>query len=84
MNLTLNPTSEQIVRRKVESGDYPFPEDVVNEALRLLEERDESRRDELRREIALGIEEVNRGELVDGEEVFEELRRRLASNGPIR
>ena len=84
MNLMLNPTSEQIVRRKVEDGDYPSPEDVVNEALRLLEQRDEARLDELRGEIVLGIEEANRGDLVDGNEVFEELRRRLAANGSNR
>ena len=84
MNLMLNPTSEQIVRRKVEDGDYPSPEDVVNEALRLLEQRDEARRDELRGEIVLGIEEANRGDLVDGNEVFGELRRRLAANGSNR
>ena len=75
MNLTLNQTSERIVRRKVESGDYPSPDEVVDEALRLLELRDESRREELRREIALGIEETNGGELVDGHEVFDKIRR---------
>ena len=81
MNLTLNPTSEQIVRRKVESGVFPSPEDVVNEALRLLDQLDEAGWDDLRREIDLGIEEANRGELVDGRDVFEEIRRRLTSGG---
>jgi antitoxin ParD1/3/4 len=84
MELTLDAESEQIVRRHIESGKYPSPGDVVSEALRLLEAFDESELDELRREIAIGIEEADRGELIEGEEVFVKLRSRLGIDDPTR
>jgi antitoxin ParD1/3/4 len=51
--------------------------EVVREALRLLEERDrirETRLAALRSEIAIGIEQGDNREVIDGEEVFRELR----------
>jgi len=49
---------------------------VVREALRLLEERDQLRTirlETLRKEIMVGIEQSDRGEVFDGEEVIQEL-----------
>ena len=79
MNLILDEHSESIVRRHVESGRYPSPAQVVSEALKLLESLESADLEELRREIARGIEQADRGELIDGEEVFRELRRRYPS-----
>jgi antitoxin ParD1/3/4 len=66
MNISLTPELEQFVSRKVESGMYHSASEVIREGLRLLIERDElyqTKLAELRREIALGIEEADRGEL---------------------
>jgi predicted transcriptional regulator len=38
--------------------------------------------DQLRTQINLGIDQANRGELLDGEEVFEELEKRFQSAPP--
>ena len=81
MNVSLTPELERLVVEKVESGMYTSASEVVREGLRLLQERDELRRarlEELRREIARGVEQADRGELIDGEEVFRELRERNA------
>jgi antitoxin ParD1/3/4 len=81
MNVSLTPELEQLVQDKVSSGFYNSASEVVREALRLLQERDELRKvrlEELRREIARGVEAADRGELVPAEEVFESLRRRNA------
>ena len=81
MNVSLTPELERLVTEKVESGMYTSASEVVREGLRLLQERDELRRarlEELRREIARGVEQADRGELIDGEEVFRELRERNA------
>lgn len=77
MNVSLTPELEQLVYEKVKSGRYLSASEVVREALRLLEERDkirETRLFTLRKEIAIGIEQGDKGEVVDGEEVFRELR----------
>jgi antitoxin ParD1/3/4 len=53
----------------------------VREGLRLLKDREELKKlrlAELRREIALGSEQADRGEFVDGPEAFAKIRRRGA------
>lgn len=73
MNVDLTPELEQLVRSKVESGRYNSASEVVREALRLLEQRDEVftvRRDEIRTKIDEGWHSAKRGEMVDGDEVF--------------
>lgn len=76
MNVSLTPELEQFVHAKVKTGRYLSASEVVREALRLLEERDrlrEIRLETLRQEIAIGIEQSDRGEVFDGEEVIQEL-----------
>jgi antitoxin ParD1/3/4 len=66
MNVSLTPELEAFVSRKVESGLYQTASEVVREGLRLLRERDELHQrklDELRKEIALGIEQADAGKL---------------------
>ncbi len=77
MTLELGEESERIIRRKVESGDYQSADEVVGAALRLLDEWDETGLEELRRELARGIEDADQGRLTDGPEVFAALRRKL-------
>ena len=62
MIVSLDADLEQYVLAKVRSGDYPSADVAVREGLKLLRERDEKLAD-LRREIAIGIEEADRGEL---------------------
>jgi antitoxin ParD1/3/4 len=74
MNVHLTPELEQLVQSRVESGRYNSASEVVREALRLLEQRDEVftlRKDEIRREIEEGWQSARRGEFVDGDEVFD-------------
>lgn len=76
MNISLTPELEQLVKDKVSSGKYHSVSEVMGEALRLLEERDrirDQRLAELKAKIQVGIEELERGEGIDGEEVFAEL-----------
>ena len=76
MNVSLTPELEQYVHGKVKSGRYLSASEVVREALRLLEDRDrlrEIRLATLQKEIAIGIEKRNQGEVFDGEAVIQEL-----------
>lgn len=64
MDVTLPPEFDAIVRRQVESGRYASAAEVVEDALRLLEERDRLRErwlEELGKEIDIGIDEADRG-----------------------
>lgn len=64
MNVSLTPELEKMVADKVESGLYNSASEVVREALRLLREQDllrQIRLEELRREIAVGLEDAEQG-----------------------
>lgn len=65
MNVSLTPELESLVHEKVQSGLYTSASEVVREALRLLNDRDtiqQPRMAELKREIAVGLDQLNRGE----------------------
>jgi len=64
MKVELNPAFEKIVREKVESGLYHDAEEVVRDALRLLDRQDridEEKLEALRAAVQLGIEDVEAG-----------------------
>ena len=68
MNVSLTPELENLVNEKVKSGLYNSASEVIRESLRLLQEQDmlkQIRRDELRREIMLGVEQIRNGEFVE-------------------
>ena len=81
MNISLTPHFEELVKGKVESGLYNSASEVMREALRLLEERDqlrELRLEELRREIQKGIDSGEATPL-DMEEIKRRGRARLSA-----
>ena len=70
MNVSLTPELEQLVHLKVQTGRYASASEVVREALRLMEERDQVQalhKDEIRRKIAAGVASLRAGKSVDGE-----------------
>ena len=78
MNISLTPELERLIAEKVESGFYTTASEVVREALRLLFADDETRRREqvkawLNAEIRAGVEELDRGEWVDGDEAYRQV-----------
>lgn len=76
MNISLTSELKKLIEEQVKKGRYSSVSEMVGEALRLLWERDrirEKRLAQLREKIRVGIEAADRGELVDGEEVFDEI-----------
>jgi antitoxin ParD1/3/4 len=74
MNVSLTPELEELIQARVRSGRYTSASEVVREALRLLQDRDELRRlrvEELRAKVAAGLDSLDRGEGVDGGEVID-------------
>ncbi len=81
MNVNLGPVFDQFVADLLKTGHYQSQSEILREGLRLLKEREELKQlriAELRKEIAIGTAEADRGEFVDGEEVFAEIRKRSA------
>ena len=82
MNISLTPELEELVQKKVESGRYSSASEVIRAGLRLLEQEDELRETRLaamRAQVQEGIEQAERGELVDGEEAVARVKKRAAS-----
>ncbi len=90
MNVSLTPELEKYVNAKVKSGLYQSASEVIRDGLRLLRENDEVQRfrlERLKKEIAIGLEQLEKGQYKthddDGltgliEEVKAEGRKRLA------
>jgi len=73
MNVTLTPALEEFVRRKVESGDFRSPDEVVFEGLRLLQQQDEQWNAEARAKIDEGWNQTKAGQLRSPEAIRENL-----------
>ena len=81
MNVHLGSAFDEFVAELLKSGYYQTQSEVLREGLRLLKEREEMKQmrlAELRKEIAVGIEQADRGQFVDGPAAFEKARKRAA------
>ena len=72
MNIQLKPEQEKFIREKIASGEYSNADDVISQAFKLLEAR-ERKIKELKAKIAVGTEQIAKGQVTDGEIVFERL-----------
>jgi len=85
LDVFLTTDLEQFVSAMVASGRYQSFSEVICRGLRLLQDQettDIAQLERLRSQINLGLEQANRGELLDGEVVFEELEKRFAGLDP--
>jgi putative addiction module CopG family antidote len=68
MEVAIPKSLGAFVRRKVEDGDYASEAEVVAEALRLMQARDEvasTTRDRLRDSLAQGYEDIAAGRVIE-------------------
>ncbi len=72
MNVQLTHEASQFVEGLVAAGQYPSAQDAVADGVRLLQAQHE-----LKSQIQIGIEQADRGDLHDHDEVFDSLRARL-------
>jgi len=73
MSLEVTPEIEEIVHTIFRTGHYESESEVIHEALNLLRKRDQ-----LRVEIKQGLLEIERGEGIEGDDVFRELEEKAA------
>jgi antitoxin ParD1/3/4 len=79
VTVKLTAEQEKFIAERMNRGGYSSPEKIVDEGLKLIQAKEEyqGRLVELRREIQVGIDQINRGEVLDGKVVFENLRGKL-------
>ena len=75
MSIQLPPSDQQAAEALVAMGRYSSVEDVVSEGVRQL-----FRSEQLRAKVQVGIDQADRGELVDHDTVFSRLRSLAASH----
>ena len=76
MGISLTPELEQLIAAKVSSGYYHSSTEVVREGLRLLAERDDLKQhrvEMLNREIHQGIDAMNAGQVIDGDDAYAQI-----------
>jgi len=79
MNVNLGATFDQFVADLLKTGLYQSQSEILREGLRLLKDREDLkhlRLTEMRKEIADGSEQADRGQFVDGRETFAKIRQR--------
>jgi antitoxin ParD1/3/4 len=64
MSTSFSPELEELVRQELASGKYASENELLVEAVRLLAERDR-RRDELRQQLQIGRNQLDRGEFTE-------------------
>jgi len=87
MNVSLTKELEELVSGKVKTGLYQTASEVIREGLRLLEERDRLyhlRLEELRRDVRVGLDQLDRGEGVPFDPVAMKRRLRKRVEGKTR
>jgi antitoxin ParD1/3/4 len=79
MNVNLGPVFDEFVAKMLKTGLYQSQSEILREGLRLLKEREELKKmrlADLKREIAVGVEQADRGEFADGPKALAAIRRK--------
>lgn len=79
MAIHLKPEQEDRIEQALRSGAYAGPDEVIDQALEMLQERDQWLREhgvELAAKIEEGYASAQRGELLDEDEVRANMKRR--------
>ncbi len=78
--ITLKPELREFITNKIAQGKYQTLNEAINKGLELLKFQEEiyqGRFEDLQREIMLGVEASERGEVIDSELLFSQLENKL-------
>lgn len=80
MNITIKQELEKFIQQQIKSGKYESADRVIEEALNLLEKREQYDLwvEKVREKIDIAATQLDRGEGVDGESVIEQMRQKLS------
>jgi antitoxin ParD1/3/4 len=81
MNISLTTEQEIFIQTQITNGSYLSADEVIDEALRLLEEHQRQLKEniltELRQKLTLGAEQISKGQVTDGDSVFEQIFQKI-------
>jgi antitoxin ParD1/3/4 len=80
LNVSLTPEAQTFIQKQLSKGKYRSTDEILLAGLNLLAAREASEQEryaELRQDIEVGLAEADRGELIDGEDVFDRLQGKL-------
>ena len=80
MTVTLTTEQEKFIAEQVDNGHYRSADDVIAQSLGMLRAQEEfiaANVAELREKIARGMEQIRRGETLDGKTAIDNLREKL-------
>ncbi|MEA5535455.1 ribbon-helix-helix domain-containing protein [Crocosphaera sp. XPORK-15E] len=82
MNIILNSKLENLIKQQIISGKYTSIDNVLEEALNLLEKRNQYEQwiEEIGQKIDIAAQQLDRGEGIDGETAINQLRKNLQQN----
>jgi antitoxin ParD1/3/4 len=81
MNILLDPEQAAFIQAQLQSGQFSTAEDVVAVALKMMAVQQAEQQawlEETRGKIQEGMEDIQRGDVIDGETFLAELQQRLA------
>ncbi|NER25217.1 MAG: type II toxin-antitoxin system ParD family antitoxin [Symploca sp. SIO1B1] len=75
MNIILNPKLENLIQQQITSGKYTSIDNVLEEALALLEKRNQYEQwvEEIGQKIDIAAQQLERGEGIDGKTAINQL-----------
>jgi antitoxin ParD1/3/4 len=80
MTVTLTPEQEKFVAEQLKNGHYQSAGDIIAQSLGMLQAQEEFIRSnvaDLRGKIAVGLDQIRRGNVVDGPTAIRTLREKL-------
>jgi antitoxin ParD1/3/4 len=80
MSIILKPEQEQFIQSQVLAGKFATAEEAIDVAISLLERLDEGYEEWVeatRQKIEVGMAQIERGEILDGETVISQLQEKL-------
>ena len=78
ISVDLSPAQEKVVNDLVDAGRYRSKSEVLQEGVRLVQER-EAQLEKLNAALKVGLDELDAGLGVDADDVFDELEARFAA-----
>jgi antitoxin ParD1/3/4 len=80
MKIILNPEQEQFIQSQIAKGKYINTQQIIDTALKLLQQQEQNYEqwlEETRQKVQVGLEQLKKGEKVDGEMVIAQLEEKF-------